>query len=777
MKEYTESRQLAQVPFEVPTTDLSDILFGEINPYASQCVPLDKVNCDLIGAGASLHWLHVKAKNPVDARWSELPNRSESDLRGSYCEGQNIGIRLGRPSQIDGDFLHLVDLDIRDASKAGEAWAALLAIWPTAKLFPSVVSGSGGESRHLYILNGSPLKGRKISHSEGFSMVFDHRLNRDVKKWDWEIELFGTGKQAVLPPSIHPVSGQPYYWERNLEFGLGMWIDPHSLASFEAESVAEATDSDDDLLFLEDVQAAKPHDLTAAQVTEILNDLPDDWVEDREHWLTAGAAVHHQFQGKPEGFEIWCAWSKASVKFNHADARRVWKSFKGSKNPKTMRTLIQASQWPSNPILALNKDHAAIMIGAKFRILRENNGNFEIFPPEELHKLNANNRVPVSGEKRTEAITSAWMRHPKRRTFTGGLVFNPKSTPADAYNIWRGWAVQSDRTASCQLFLDHLRDVVCGGGEREYQWLLGWMAHLIQHPEQKPGTAVVLRGAKGAGKDTVGNYLGALFPRHHVTISQPEHLTGRFNAHLETALLLHLEEGYWAGDKQAEGVLKNLITCPTLQIERKGIDPYEIDHFARLLITSNADWVVPATRGERRYFVLDVSSARAKDSAYFGAIARERDNGGKGALLHFLQGYDLSGFDVRNPPETTGLTQQKLAGLLNVDAWWYDRLSNADLPQSGDGFGKEPKWRDAPISISREYLKTDYEGWLARKKWHGDALSVAAFGRRLRAMCNGLRDERQRTSGGRPRHYILPPLPEARSAFAAYIGGTLEWDD
>lgn len=431
----------------------------------------------------------------------------------------------------------------------------------------------------------------------------------------------------------------------------------------------------------------------------------------------------------------------------------------------------------ANPVIALNLDHAAVMMGGRFRIIVEKNDGFDVFAPEELHKLNANNRVKVPGKTTTEPVTAVWMRHSRRRTFKGGMVFNPKSAPVDAYNIWRGWAVQSDRTASCQLFLDHLRDVVCGGGEREYQWLLGWMAHLIQHPEQKPGTAVVLRGAKGAGKDTVGNYLGALFPRHHVTISQPEHLTGRFNAHLETALLLHLEEGYWAGDKQAEGVLKNLITCPTLQIERKGIDPYEIDHFARLLITSNADWVVPATRGERRYFVLDVSPARAKDSAYFGAIARERDNGGKGALLHFLQGYDLSGFDVRNPPETAGLTQQKLAGLLNADAWWHDRLSNADLPQGGDGFDKEPKWRDAPISISREDLKTDYEGWLARKKWHGEALSVAAFGKKLRAMCNGLRDERQRTSGGRPRHYVFPPLAEARSAFAAYIGGTLEWDD
>lgn len=339
MEEYTESRHLAQVPFRVPATDLSDIIFGEMNPHASQCVPLDQLNCDLIGAGASLHWLHVKAKNPVDVHWSELPNRSESDLRRSYRPGLNIGIRLGQPSQIGGDFLHLVDLDIRDASKAGEAWAALLALWPAAKGFPSVVSGSGGESRHLYFLSPVAMRKRNLMKSPDFITIGGKR------KRAWEIDLMGTGSQAVLPPSIHPDTGQPYRWERPLELGLGMWIEPQTLARFGAEALTGAADDDDNLLFLEQVQAAKPHDLTAAQVAEILGGLPDDWVEDRDHWLTTGAALHHQFQGQPKGFEVWCEWSKASAKFDQKDAARVWKSFKGSKNPVTIATLRRAAKW------------------------------------------------------------------------------------------------------------------------------------------------------------------------------------------------------------------------------------------------------------------------------------------------------------------------------------------------------------------------------------------------------------------------------------------------
>lgn len=431
-----------------------------------------------------------------------------------------------------------------------------------------------------------------------------------------------------------------------------------------------------------------------------------------------------------------------------------------------------------NPVTALNRDHAAVMIGGKFRIIREKGSDYDVFAPEELHKLNANNRVKVPGEKRTEPVTSAWMRHPSRRTFAGGLVFNPKETPAGAYNVWRGWAVQPDPDASCDLFLAHVRDVICDGSEREFQWLLGWMAHLVQHPEQKPGTAVVLRGAKGAGKDTVGHYLGALFPRHHVTLSQPEHLTGRFNAHMETAILIHLEEGYWAGNHAAEGVLKNLITCKSLEIERKGIDPYKIDHFGRLLITSNADWVVPATPGERRFFVLDVSPAHAKDTAYFGAIWKEQANGGAGALLRFLQSFDLTGFDVRNPPETAALTRQKLEGLRNVAAWWHDRLSEGDLRHGvGDGFDDDqPAWDREAIKVPCDVLRRDYEEWLSGQRWHGNAVSARQFGKDLRDICVGLQRVRAHVAGGRQWQYTVPPLAECRAAFAAFIGGEMEWD-
>ncbi len=298
--EFTIGAAEIQPPSNIKETDLSDLLCVPEGLNKSPCVPMDQINCDLIGAGASLHWLHVKAKNPVDARWSELPNRSESDLRRSYRQGQNIGIRLGQPSQIGGDFLHLVDLDIRDASKAAEAWAALLALWPAARGFPSVISGSGGESRHLYFLSPVAMRKRKLARGDG-----------------WEIDLMGTGSQAVLPPSIHPKTGQPYRWER--PFNRRMKVDPDSLARFEASHGQVATTDLSDLF-------REPAD--RAEVRRALDCITD--ADDRDTWLKIGMALHAEFNGGDEGFDLWSHWSRHSLKFDERDQRQKWKSFRRS---------------------------------------------------------------------------------------------------------------------------------------------------------------------------------------------------------------------------------------------------------------------------------------------------------------------------------------------------------------------------------------------------------------------------------------------------------------
>lgn len=305
-------------------------------------------------AGFALHWLHPRQKRPIGDDWQNRPVPTLEQLRSSHRAGNNIGVRLGEPSKMaSGGFLHVIDADIRVADLAEEAWDALRALLPGLQLdsLPSVISGSGGASRHLYLVSDKPFFSKRLLVSEG-----KHRRERldsktgekkQVWSYDWEIELFGTGKQVALPPSIHPDSGQPYIWEQEFDFslldlGLGPFI---SSAEIEATGVVTtetfAFETREPLEF-------KPGQLEAEIALIDVSELHYD------DWIRLGQALHHQFGGQEVGWELWLQHTRRSTKYDGDDRtmRKKWRSFGRYRGqPVTMATIRQwaadarAAQW------------------------------------------------------------------------------------------------------------------------------------------------------------------------------------------------------------------------------------------------------------------------------------------------------------------------------------------------------------------------------------------------------------------------------------------------
>jgi hypothetical protein len=428
------------------------------------------------------------------------------------------------------------------------------------------------------------------------------------------------------------------------------------------------------------------------------------------------------------------------------------------------------------PLERGNKKHAVIRIGGKtLAATFKADGTVDLGSLDHLHQFYENQPMPsLTGG--TEPFSKWWNRQPERRTYPNGIGFWPNREVKGALNLWTGLAVKPDPNASCALFLDHVLNVICSGDEKQFRYVMGWCAHMIQRPEEKPGVALVLKGVKGAGKDTLGNYVGKLCPKHHATVSQMSHLTGKFNAHQEKALLLHVQEGFWAGDPSAVGPLNHLITSETAMIERKGVDPIEIDSYLRVFISSNEKWVVPATEGERRYAVFHVSPHRAKDRAYFAAILHERDNGGLGALLHYLQTFDLSDFDVGVPPESEGLAEQKIAGLKNAQAFWYEALAAGEIVNEED-FGDDRNWRNHPVRVHRDGLYETYREWWRdhSRQGHRELLSKVEFGKEISALCPSKIMRQMGTGADRYWVHKFPDLETCRNEFAAKIDPKITW--
>src|SRR3954468_8668933 len=193
---------------------------------------------------------------------------------------------------------------------------------------------------------------------------------------------------------------------------------------------------------------------------------------------------------------------------------------------------------------------------------------------------------------------------------------------------------------------------------------------MVQHPDQPGEVALVLRGKKGTGKGTLGNWLIKLLGQHGMHIAHAKHLVGNFNAHLRDAVFVFADEAFFAGDKQHEGVLKALGRGPPITIEGKYHNPVMMANMTHILMASNSDWVVPATTDERRFCVMDVSDSHIRDIPYFDAINAQMEGVGLAAMLHEFLHRDLSGFNVRQVPQTEALADQKRHSLDSLSRWW-----------------------------------------------------------------------------------------------------------
>lgn len=337
----------------------------------------------------------------------------------------------------------------------------------------------------------------------------------------------------------------------------------------------------------------------------------------------------------------------------------------------TLRNILIA-----NYMAELNRSHAVVRIQGKVPILNEEVDpefgwkDFSLSSSFDLKLLYVNRKFPGQGKR--ENVADLWLKYPERREYKG-IVFSPKRNVSGYYNLWQGFAVEP-KEGDCSLFLNHIRDNLAQKNDTIYQYILAWMADIVQRPDQRPGVSLVLRGKQGTGKGIFCWEFGSLFGPHFLHVPHSQHLVGNFNAHLKNALLVFADEAFWAGDRSHEGPLKAMITEKKLPIEFKGKDVVWVKNHIHLLVASNHEWVVPAGPEERRFFVLDVSEQHMQDHEYFNALSEQMENGGREALLHYLLDYDLSGVNLRQFPQTEALLEQKLHTMGSVEKFWYECL-------------------------------------------------------------------------------------------------------
>ena len=194
-------------------------------------------------------------------------------------------------------------------------------------------------------------------------------------------------------------------------------------------------------------------------------------------------------------------------------------------------------------------------------------------------------------------VSRLWFKWKDRRQYLGAGSCSSRVAPLRLREICSTSGAASavkPVPGNWSLLRDHIFKEVCSGRREHFDYLIRWMAYAVQHPDRPMGVAVAFLGAQGAGKGIVARTFGKFFGKHFSHIANGDQLTGRFNASIGMSCAVFLDEALWAGDRKGEGVLKALITEPSLQLEAKFRDPIRVENRLRIIVASNNDWAIPA---------------------------------------------------------------------------------------------------------------------------------------------------------------------------------------
>lgn len=245
-----------------------------------------------------------------------------------------------------------------------------------------------------------------------------------------------------------------------------------------------------------------------------------------------------------------------------------------------------------------------------------------------LHYLT---KVSPSEIKRRSFI-SQWTQDDKIRAYREVALLPPPTVhnSITVYNLWTDFHAAKeppgldgyDANAATDLFESFVL-TLCDNDAAVQKYVLDWLAQMFQQPAVKIGTALLLKGEEGTGKnrltDLIGNMVGdAKFLQ---TANPATSLYGRFTQLREGRVFIVINEASGADSFAKNDIIKDMITCSDFVCEGKNTNAYKINCYARFIFTTNNMNAIKLTPSERRFAVIETSSELKGNTDYFKKLS------------------------------------------------------------------------------------------------------------------------------------------------------------
>jgi hypothetical protein len=292
-----------------------------------------------------------------------------------------------------------------------------------------------------------------------------------------------------------------------------------------------------------------------------------------------------------------------------------------------------------------------------------------------------------------------WLWHEQARSCPLGLIYDPSQSSDPRYlNTYTGAppavvaaARNMQHLSLVQLIAKFptwfrvLRYNLCADDPDAIWYVLCWNALMIQHPELKPGVAIVMKGDKGCGKGMCSRMLLSLVGAGNGVQIIGRDLQSGFNAHYAERVFIVVDESSQTSDLLVTSAIKALITEPTFILHGKYLDQRTVDSHAHFWFNTNYNDGVTVEHKERRYAIFPATHAlaeaqTAESRAIFTKLAAEvKSVEAQGALYEFLLRLDTTGFAPEVVPLSRATWQMHFASFKPHERFVYYLLTSGNM--------------------------------------------------------------------------------------------------
>ena len=229
----------------------------------------------------------------------------------------------------------------------------------------------------------------------------------------------------------------------------------------------------------------------------------------------------------------------------------------------------------------------------------------------------------------TKNFIKDWLRNNPTQKIKRKMESFPHDVkcPDDIYNLWRPFTYDREipnyiyDEDAVNVVLNHIK-ILTGHHDHAWNYTLDCIASCIQFPSKKL-TMPVFVSEEGSGKGTLVRLFVALLGKSKILETQKpsEEVWGQFNALMTNAYIVVLDEISKKEMSGCEGMVKGLITEPTMRINDKGKSRFEMTSHHKFISLSNPDEYgnepMTTTKDDRRKYFMKCSDELKGNRKYF----------------------------------------------------------------------------------------------------------------------------------------------------------------